>query len=98
MILPLGDFREEVKVTKSVDPTGRIDENRLIRHLESTLEKVKCLSTLNNEVFFHYPSFGKLERRDSIHFLELHTEHHLKIIRGIGWVGLLFTFFHRQKK
>ncbi|NQZ34079.1 MAG: hypothetical protein HRT58_00390 [Crocinitomicaceae bacterium] len=77
----------EAKSPKSGDLTGRIEENRLIWHLENTLEKVKCLSTLNNEVFFHYPSFGKLKRRDSIHFLELHTEHHLKIIRGIGSWG-----------
>lgn len=75
--------RGKSKSPKSVDPIGSIDENRLTEHLERTLVNVKHLSTLNDKAFYHHPGFGRLKRRDSIHFLELHTEHHLKIIRGI---------------
>lgn len=79
--------RGKARSPKSVKPTGHINEDNLLQHLDRTLENVSRLSTLNKGVFFKHPLFGNLKLRDSIYFLELHSEHHLKIIREIKGHG-----------
>lgn len=53
---------------------------------ESILEARKNIQLLNNfhsSAYFKHPYFKHLNRNQTKTFLEIHTEHHLKIIRDI---------------
>ncbi len=76
--------RGKGRAPKSVIPKEQVvDEGGLLVQLELSLKNIDLLSTLSEGMFFKHPLFGNLKLRDSIHFLELHAEHHLKIIREI---------------
>ncbi len=58
-----------------------------IDDLNSQLEKAKIctadLSNLNVKSNFKHPYFGQLNLKETIRFLEIHTQHHLKIVNDI---------------
>ncbi len=71
------------KSPKSVLPPEEIlvaDINKQLEEARGNIEKLKALPINAN---FKHPVFGVLNRDQSIRFLEIHTEHHLKIIRDI---------------
>jgi hypothetical protein len=55
---------------------------------ELTFRKIKNslvdLETLNANSYFTHPYFGDLNLKKTIWFLNLHTNHHLKIIKDIA--------------
>jgi hypothetical protein len=71
------------KAPKVVQPTTDIHEASLINHLKDTQARIEGLSSLTNRHFMKHPYFGHLKRSDALRFMELHTAHHLKIIRDI---------------
>jgi hypothetical protein len=75
--------RGKGKAPKAVTPTEQPNAVDMQHHLEKTKLALAELSTLNKAVFFKHPLFGHLRLRDAIRFLEIHTEHHLRIIRDI---------------
>ena len=46
-------------------------------------EKIALLSNLQPKHNFQHPYFGMLDAAQTLHFLEIHTQHHLDIIRDI---------------
>lgn len=63
------------------------DEKPDKEELRSYLIKSKALfedfCKVEPNQFFVHPIFGQLNKKDTLWFLKLHTEHHLKIIRDI---------------
>ena len=72
------------KAPKGVRP---IDENITEENLHQRLDTVKKLllaaNSLSQNHFFPHPFFGDLRLKTAIRFLEIHTNHHLKIVREI---------------
>jgi hypothetical protein len=71
------------KAPQVVQPTTDINEASLINHLMETKARINGLSSLTNRHFMKHPYFGHLKRSEAMRFMELHTAHHLKIIRDI---------------
>jgi hypothetical protein len=45
--------------------------------------KLESLSTLNPKSNFNHPSFGQLNLKQSIRLLEIHTNHHIEIVKDL---------------
>lgn len=75
--------RGKVKAPKSVNPTGNISRSQLEMILNEASKSIKELSALPKEANFKHPVLGYLSKKKAINFLEVHTEHHLKIIRDM---------------
>lgn len=64
-------------------PKGNIDQAKLEALLSDTRNKCNQLAFLPANKFFEHPYFGKLKLKQTITFLEIHTNHHLEIIQDI---------------
>ncbi len=75
--------RGKAKTPKVVEPKGKIDQTSLQSHLAVTQNKIKELHSISSNKYFEHPIFGHLNLRQTIKFLEIHTNHHLAIIKDI---------------
>ena len=75
------------KAPKVVEP-GVYNEHTLPEHLNSTMANLKHLIDMDASRYFDHPYFGNLQVADTNRFLEIHTSHHLKIIRDIVKTGI----------
>jgi hypothetical protein len=75
--------RGKVIAPESVSPKGTITINTLQMHYDQALATVEKLPMLSEKKHFNHPILGTMNRDDTIKFLTIHTEHHLKIIRDI---------------
>lgn len=71
------------KAPKVVMPQQAIDAQHLQKHVATTRNKIASLTFISNDRFFEHPYLGKLKLKQTISFLEIHTEHHLEIIEDI---------------
>lgn len=73
------------RAPKAVLPNN---ENISIEQLNQKIESVKTQLIASNNLptnhFFPHPYFGDLKLKTAIRFLEIHTFHHLKIVRDIA--------------
>lgn len=74
--------RGKVKAPKIVRPET-FDENSLKMHIQQTLENIFSIQSIQKNQYFNHPIFGLLNKNKMIVFLEVHSFHHLKIIRDI---------------
>ena len=75
--------RGKAKAPKVVVPKGLINNDDLQEHLSKTRDAIKALEMVSKDQFFEHPYFGKLKLKETIRFLEIHTDHHLNIIEDI---------------
>jgi hypothetical protein len=75
--------RGKVTAPESVSPKGTITSNTLQMHYDEALATVEKLPMLAEKKHFNHPILGTMNRDETIKFLTIHTEHHLKIIRDI---------------
>lgn len=75
--------RGKVTAPEPVRPKGDITINTLQMHYNEALATVEKLPTLAENKHFNHPTLGTINRDETITFLTIHTEHHLKIIRDI---------------
>jgi hypothetical protein len=75
--------RGRAKAPQTTQPKSEVTAENLSVHIAKTRERIKELNTMNSDVFFTHPFFGDLKLRQAIRFLEIHTNHHLKIINDI---------------
>ena len=75
--------RGKAKAPKAVRPKEEITLESLQNQLQEVDNRVKKLSSLTVNANFKHPIFGYLNKNQALKFLNLHTEHHLKIIRDI---------------
>ncbi len=75
--------RGRAKSPEIVMPKGHINQAKLEALLSDTRTKCNQLAFLPANKFFEHPYLGKLKLKQTITFLEIHTNHHLEIIRDI---------------
>jgi len=75
--------RGKVTAPESVRPQENITIKTLQMHYDEALATVEKLPTLAEKKHFNHPILGTMNRDETINFLTIHTEHHLKIIRDI---------------
>lgn len=75
--------RGRAKSPKIVRPDSSIDKTQLEIHLSKTRNTLKVLKLLSKDNYFEHPYFGNLKLQQTKNFLEIHTHHHLEIIRDI---------------
>ena len=84
IILILGKIpRGKVKAPQIVVPNSAIDLHSLQEHINKSRNSIKELESLSNNHYFEHPYFGKLKKKETLRFLEIHTNHHWKIIEDI---------------
>jgi len=75
--------RGQVTAPESVRPAENITINTLQMHYDEALANVEKLPMLAEKKHFNHPILGTMNKDETIKFLAIHTEHHLKIIRDI---------------
>ena len=84
LIFNLGRFpRGKVKAPKFVLPSEIITVEDLNSQLKLANKNVEYIKTAHKYSHFKHFIFGVLHKSRTIRFLQLHTTHHLKIIRDI---------------
>jgi hypothetical protein len=76
--------RGKAKAPKVVQPIEPATADLLISKLEIAKKSLVDLETLNVNSYFTHPYFGDLNLKNTLWFLNLHTNHHLKIIKDIA--------------
>lgn len=74
--------RGKARAPKAVTPK-EYNAQTLKEHLQNTISKIKSLETIDANKYFDHPYFGNIKVNKAIKFLEIHTNHHLKIINDI---------------
>lgn len=75
--------RGQAKAPKVVQPKDNVTEATIKAVLATTYQLLEVLPILETNNFFPHPYFGKLNKQQTIKFLIIHTQHHLKIINEI---------------
>ncbi len=75
--------RGRAKAPKTVTPTAKLNIQQLKDHLQTTRNLLESLPTLERKNHFDHPFFGHLNKKTTIKFLGIHTNHHLAIVRDI---------------
>ena len=75
--------RRKGKAPKFVVAKDKIHQNDLNEQFLKAKKLLKEIEILPPYSYFEHPYFGLLNLKNSIRFLEIHTVHHLKIIREI---------------
>lgn len=75
--------RGKAKAPKHVKPPEQILNNDIILQLAEAKQHIETIPSLNKNAFFKHPLFGNINTLRVIRFLEVHTNHHLKIIKSI---------------
>ena len=84
IIHTIGIFpRGKVKAPASIQPAAGFNAASLQIHLDVAREKLKTLNGLDPNHYFKHPLFDNLNVKPTIRFLQIHTHHHLKIIKDI---------------
>lgn len=66
-----------------VMPTEATSTESLLNQLDEVRQLVDKFDILPEKAFFKHPVFGNLNKKQSMRFLEIHTSHHLHIIKDI---------------
>jgi len=75
--------RGKVRAPKGILSTEEITESSLISSVQLAHKNIGLLENCAPHHFFVHPFFGQVNVRETLVFIEVHTEHHLKIIRDI---------------
>jgi hypothetical protein len=75
--------RGKAKAPKQVQPAANITKESVNLLLYQTKSNLKKLETLSEKAYFNHPVFGMLNKKETVQFFEIHTQHHLKIIDDI---------------
>lgn len=75
--------RGKARAPKRVLPPETISVEDINAQLKIAKAHTKTLAGLPKNAYFEHHIFGKLNKRQTLRFLEMHTYHHLKIINAI---------------
>ena len=84
VVLALGKFpRGRAEAPSSVIPVDAITVESLLKTIEDTKQAINALVACEKNQYFTHPIFGELNRPTTLHFLGIHSNHHLSIIEDI---------------
>lgn len=84
VVFAAGRFpRGRGRAPKTVLPPEIISNEDILQQIDEATSNIKSLGTLDKKANFYHRIFGMLDLKDSIKFLEIHTNHHLAIIEDI---------------
>jgi hypothetical protein len=75
--------RGRAQSPRSLQPKNNLTAEALKNHFDITKRKLAELQILKPNNYIKHPVFGKLKLKPTIKFLEIHTKHHLDIIKDI---------------
>jgi D-serine dehydratase len=75
--------RGKAQAPKVVIPVDEITIETLQESLKNTYQAITYLKDCEEHQYFMHPFFGQLNKKQTIKFLAIHTQHHLKIVRDI---------------
>ena len=75
--------RGKARAPKQVQPPENIEIVSLKSQLKEVQELLNIIKKLPSKSYFNHHIFGKLHLKKTIRFLEIHTNHHIKIINDI---------------
>lgn len=75
--------RGKAKAPKIVRPEGEISIHSLEKSVSKVRENLIGWKDMDKKANFQHPFFGVLNKKETEKFLELHTKHHLMIIKDI---------------
>lgn len=75
--------RGKVKAPKVVHPPENVTTANLIKQINTGRENIEDARILEPKVHFRHFIFGTLSKDQTLRFLEIHTKHHLKIVKDI---------------
>ena len=84
ILFPLGYFpRGRVRAPKVTQPPSVILIEDLKSQIQAARTHIENLNKLPKTAYFEHFIFGKLSKKQTFRFLQMHTHHHLKIINEI---------------
>ena len=82
--LKIGFFpRGKAKAPKYVKPPEVILKEDIITQLAEAREHIKGIKNLEENAYFRHPLFGHINKKRVFGFMDIHTNHHLKIVKSI---------------
>lgn len=75
--------RGKATAPESVRPKENVGIDTIQMHYDQALTTVEKFSDLPEKKHINHPVLGTMNRDETVKFLTIHTEHHLKIIRDI---------------
>ena len=75
--------RGKAKAPKVVLPDENITEESLLLSLQKVKSALQEWDSFDKNCYFPHPYFGNLNKKSTEWFLNLHTNHHLKIVNDI---------------
>jgi hypothetical protein len=75
--------RGRARSPKVVLPPEEIEQEFLEEQLSAAQSNIQVIKNVPEKAHFRHPFFKHLNRKETEKFLEIHTEHHLKIVREI---------------
>ncbi len=75
--------RGRAKSPKSVLPPQIIKTDDIVSQLATARDKLMTLEALDENSNFKHPVFDRLNKKQAKRFIEIHTRHHLKIVKDI---------------
>lgn len=80
-LLLFGKFpRGKAKAPKHVLPPENITKDDLISQVKTAKQNIETINILPKNAYFKHPMFGHINTKRVVRFLEVHTNHHLKIV------------------
>ena len=84
MALTIGHIpRGRAQAPTVVRPPENIKTEDIQSQLQVARNNLEVLNNLDKKAHFAHPVFGTIDKATSIRFIEVHTKHHLKIIKDI---------------
>ncbi len=75
--------RGRAQSPKSVLPPDTIKTGDIVKQLALARDKMVGLDALDEKTNFRHPVFDRLNKKQAKRFIEIHTRHHLKIVKDI---------------
>ena len=75
--------RGKAKAPKVVLPPNHFSAEDLFSQLKLAKKQIESTKQLPKKSYFTHHIFGMLSKKQTLYFLAMHTNHHLKIIKDI---------------